>query len=38
MMGADSMDWGGTLYTGGGTTVTVYERREKQYRRGNDSI
>ena len=29
MMGTDSMDGGGTLYTGGGTIVTVYERREK---------
>ena len=29
MMGADSIDGGGTLYTGGGTTVTVYERRGK---------
>ena len=38
MMGAGSMDGGGTLYTEGGNTVTVYERRGKQYRRGNDSI
>ena len=29
MMGADSMDGGGTLYTGGGTTVLVYEWRGK---------
>ena len=38
MIGVDSMDGEGTLYTGGGTTVTVYERRGKTLIEGEMTV